>query len=185
MDIVALAAVEQVTLRTRFQACLAELHACDGRFAPPTLTALMRTPSLPASLSIQPQPSFLNDPAHSAQPSSAVSPPSNSQAMNASSPTSFVPRLHLPGAASAIPADNVAAANPSHGALAASSSMQPGDAASIEQMDSRRTATCAGELQADQADLLFQVAPHSPSARVDCLGSGPWSTAQFIVSGGF
>lgn len=79
MDIVALAAVELVTLRTRFQACLAELHASNGCRAPPTLTGLIRAASRTASLAIPPEPE-----SSSLQPN-----------MGPSSP--HVPRLNLDG----------------------------------------------------------------------------------------
>lgn len=81
MDIVALAAVELVTLRTRFQACLVELHASNGCRAPPTLTSLIRAASRSASMFIPPEPQ------------------SSSQQSHLGTTSSQVPRLNLDGAA--------------------------------------------------------------------------------------
>lgn len=100
MDIVALAAIELVTLRTRFQACLAELHASNGCRAPPTLTSLIRAASRSASLFIPPEPQ------------------SSSQQPHMSTPSSHMPRLNLAGSggpplgptASGVTADAAAAA---------------------------------------------------------------------------
>ena len=108
MDIVALAAVELVTLRTRFQACLAELHASNGCRAPPTLTGLIRAASRSASLLIPPEPQ------------------SSSQQPHVGTPSSQVPRLNLDGAAapllgptaSGVTADAAAAASGAQGRTA-------------------------------------------------------------------
>ena len=78
MDIVALAALEQVTLRSRFQACLTELQASQGRLAPPTLMALVRMTSAP----LLPVPSLTEAQAFARQATAAASPPA-------------VPRLNL------------------------------------------------------------------------------------------
>ncbi len=115
MDIVALAAIEQVTLRTRFQTSLAELQACQGRFAPPTLTALMRAPCLPAALSIQPQlnPAPSLHPNGSPNPAQAPSggPPSNAPSAPIPGSPSLVPPLHLNGVASGSGSDLAAGAD--------------------------------------------------------------------------